>query len=168
MEVFLHHDGFAVEVDDVGFGTYDGGLGGLYDLHFRCLVHHAVNHEAPHDGQLQGIGLLHDAEVDFAIPQRGMGRDGEVVAHLVGVGERDEEGLHIQRLVGHDDGVGLLLHDDVVAQDVFEIGIEPPAWVFAVVFSHFGVVACARDADERRAVDVDGVDLALVAAVDDL
>ena len=68
MEVFVHHDRLAVEVDDVGLWAYDGGFRGLYDPDLGSLVHHAVEHETAYDGQLQGIGLLHDAEVYKAVP----------------------------------------------------------------------------------------------------
>lgn len=167
MKVFLHDDGFAIEVDDIGLRTDDVDLGRLYDADFRCLVHVFIDEISAHDRQLDRVGFLHDAEVNQAVPQRCFGRDGDVIAHLVGVGERDEEGFGFQGFIGQFEDVILFFKGKEVADYIFKIGVEAAALVVAVVFGNLGVVASPRDADEGATVDVNGVDFAAVALVDE-
>ena len=76
--------------------------------------------------------------------------------------------FEVTGLIWRDDGIRLLLHGDVVADDVSEIGLEATARVFAVILGHFGVVSCPGNADERLPVDVHSVDFSTMVFVDDV
>ena len=168
MEVFFEHHRLAVDVDHGGLGTDDGGFFDLQDVDFGRLVHVLAQEIAAHDGKFQGIGFPDDAEVDLAVPQRSLGGDGYVVAHLGGVGKGDEEGLGGEGAVGKHECVFLLAEMEIVLDDVTEISVEAAMGVLGVVVGHLGVIARSRDADERHLVHHDGVDQAGRVAVDEL
>ena len=105
MEVFFEHHGFTVDVDHVSFWPYDGGLMGLNDIDLGRLIHVFAQEIAAHDGKFKRIGLANDTEIDLAVPKRCPWRNGHVIAHLVGVGKRDEEGFGGKGTLWKDNGV---------------------------------------------------------------
>ncbi len=168
MEVFFRRYGLSIDVKNVRLWSDDGYRIRLDDIYLGGFVHALAEEKATHDRQFQGVGFSDDTNVNLTIPQACVRGDGKVVTHLVGVGERDEEGLGMDGLVGKNKGIILLTQGEIVFNYISKIRVETMMLVFGIVIGHLSVIACARDADERDAVHRHSVDLAHCIAVDTL
>ncbi len=168
MKVFFRRYGLSIDVKNVRLWSDDGYRIRLDDIYLRGFVHALAEEKATHDRQFQGVGLSNDTNVNLTIPQACVRGDGNVVTHLVGVGERDEESLGMNGLVGKNKGIILLTQGEKVFHYISKIRVETMMLVFGIVIGHLSVIACACDADERDAIYRHRVDLAHCIAVDTL
>ena len=153
----LHRTGIAVDVDAVDVAV-DDCLPALDFLEIRDFVEFGADEREDKPHQLKESGALQDADVHQSVTDRSKGGNVGVIAVLGGVGETEDEAVHVHRLALTDDFVSLFRVAEPQFHSSIDIGEDASEFLGAEFMRHLRIEAYAADVEGVFAVDGQHVD----------